>query len=170
MTEKAYFATGCFWGAERKFWQTPGVLATSVGYMGGDVTNPTYEWVCDGSTGHAETVELTFDPKQVSYTQLLELFWAMHDPTSLNRQGNDRGSQYASAIFTTTPQQHEQALATQAIYQAALTKAGHGKIVTLIEQAANHPYWPAEGYHQRYLAKNPNGYDCHSSTGVPFPH
>ena len=167
--EKAYFATGCFWGAERRFWKIAGVTATSVGYMGGVRPNPSYEQVCTGVTGHAETVEVAFDPTQVSYRRLLEEFWVMHDPTSLNRQGGDIGTQYRSAIFTTTAAQQLQAEVTRDVYQAALTRDGIGPIVTEIVSAEGVPYFLAEEYHQKYLKKNPNGYDCHSSTGVAFP-
>jgi len=169
MTEKAYFATGCFWGAERRFWQLDGVTDTSVGYMGGTRPSPSYEQVCTGVTGHAEMVEVTFDPSKISYQRLLEEFWTMHDPTSLNKQGGDIGTQYRSAIFTTSAQQMEQALASEALYQAALTAEGIGEIVTEILPADGVSYWLAEEYHQKYLAKNPNGYDCHSSTGVAYP-
>jgi len=168
-SERAYFATGCFWGAERRFWKIDGVIATSVGYMGGARPNPSYEQVCTGVTGHAETVEVEFDPTHVSYRRLLEEFWVMHDPTSLNRQGGDIGTQYRSAIFTTTPDQQIQAEVTRDVYQAALTRAGIGNIVTEIVSATGNPYYLAEDYHQKYLQKNPNGYDCHSSTGVAFP-
>ena len=168
-SEKAYFATGCFWGAERRFWKIDGVIATSVGYMGGARPNPSYEQVCTGVTGHAETVEVEFDPTHVSYRRLLEEFWVMHDPTSLNRQGGDIGTQYRSAIFTTTSDQQIQAEVTRDVYQAALTRAGIGNIVTEIVSATGNPYHLAEEYHQKYLQKNPNGYDCHSSTGVAFP-
>ena len=168
--ERAYFATGCFWGAERRFWKIPGVISTSVGYMGGSKVEPSYEEVCTGRTGHAETVEVCFDPTQVSYHRLLEEFWTMHDPTSLNQQGGDIGTQYRSEIFTTTDQQTELALATKAIYQKALDGEGIGSIVSPITSAAGNTYWLAEEYHQKYLAKNPNGYECHSSTGVAFPH
>ena len=166
--ELAYFATGCFWGAERRFWQLSGVLETSVGYMGGNRPDPTYEQVCAGVTNHAEIVAITFDPNLISYRRLLEEFWVMHDPTSLNKQGGDIGTQYRSAIFTTSEAQLNEALATKDIYQALLTADGIGDIVTQIESAAPHTYWLAEDYHQKYLAKNPNGYDCHSSTGVLF--
>jgi len=166
--ELAYFATGCFWGAERRFWQLSGVLETSVGYMGGNRPNPSYEQVCAGVTNHAEIVAITFDSNLISYRRLLEEFWVMHDPTSLNRQGGDIGTQYRSAIFTTSEAQLNEALATKDIYQALLTAEGIGEIVTQIESATPHTYWPAEDYHQKYLAKNPNGYDCHSSTGVLF--
>jgi peptide-methionine (S)-S-oxide reductase len=137
--------------------------------MGGNKANPTYEEVCTAMTGHAEMVEVNYDPSIISYRTLLEEFWVMHDPTSLNRQGGDIGTQYRSAIFTTSDAQHEEALATRDIYNAELKKSGMDEIVTEIASAAGVAYWPAEEYHQRYLEKNPNGYDCHSSTGVLFP-
>ncbi len=137
--------------------------------MGGARPNPSYEQVCTGVTGHAETVEVDFDPAKVSYRRLLEEFWVMHDPTSLNRQGGDIGTQYRSAIFTTTAAQQLQAEVTRDVYQAALTRDGIGPIVTEIVSAEGVPYFLAEEYHQKYLKKNPNGYDCHSSTGVTFP-
>jgi len=165
---EAYFANGCFWGAERRFWQMEGVLETSVGYMGGTRANPSYEQVCTGLTNHAEVVYVKFDPNLITYRRLLEEFWVMHDPTSLNQQGGDIGTQYRSAIFTTSEDQLSEALATKEIYQKLLTAQGIGQIVTQIESAQAHAYWPAEEYHQKYLAKNPNGYDCHSSTGVLF--
>jgi peptide-methionine (S)-S-oxide reductase len=168
-TATAYFATGCFWGAERRFWNLPGVVNTSVGYMGGTTANPSYEEVCTGRTGHAEIVRVDFDPNLISYQRLLEEFWTMHDPTSLNAQGGDIGTQYRSAIYTTSHEQMEQALATRDIYQGALTSAGIGSIVTEILYSAEMSYYLAEEYHQKYLAKNPNGYDCHSSTGIAFP-
>jgi peptide-methionine (S)-S-oxide reductase len=168
-SEIAYFATGCFWGAERRFWNLPGVISTSVGYMGGARPNPSYEQVCTGVTGHAEMVEVVFDPTAITYRRLLEEFWVMHDPTSLNRQGGDIGTQYRSAIFTTSDSQKLQADITRDVYQAALTRAGIGEIVTEIKSADGSPYYLAEEYHQRYLEKNPNGYDCHSSAGVNFP-
>jgi peptide-methionine (S)-S-oxide reductase len=167
--EIAYFATGCFWGAERRYWKIDGVTNTSVGYMGGTVANPSYEAVCTGATGHAEMVCVEFDPSIVTYRRLLEEFWTMHDPTSLNAQGGDIGTQYRSAIYTTTPEQMEQALATKDLYQNALTADGIGAIVTEILSASGVEYFLAEEYHQKYLAKNPNGYDCHSSTGTAFP-
>jgi peptide-methionine (S)-S-oxide reductase len=168
-SEIAYFATGCFWGAERRFWNLPGVISTSVGYMGGARPNPSYEQVCTGVTGHAEMVAVEFDPTLITYRRLLEEFWVMHDPTSLNRQGGDIGTQYRSAIFTTSDSQKLQADITRDVYQAALTRAGIGEIVTEIKSADGSPYYLAEEYHQRYLEKNPNGYDCHSSTGISFP-
>ena len=169
MNSIAYFATGCFWGAERRFWQLDGVIETSVGYMGGIRPNPSYEQVCTGVSGHAESVEVTFDPAQISYRRLLEEFWVMHDPTSLNRQGGDIGSQYRSAIFTTSESQQLQAEVTRDVYQAALDREGLARIVTEINSANGIAYYLAEDYHQKYLKKNPNGYDCHSSTGVAFP-
>ena len=168
-TEKAYFATGCFWGAERRLWNLPGVMNTSVGYMGGARPNPSYEQVCTGVTGHAEAVEVDFDPRVITYHRLLEEFWVMHDPTSLNRQGGDIGTQYRSAIFTTSESQQLQAEVTRDVYQAALSREGIGAIVTEISASNENPYFLAEEYHQKYLKKNPNGYDCHSSTGVNFP-
>ena len=167
--ESAYFATGCFWGAERRFWNLDGVTHTSVGYMGGNKSNPTYEEVCTAITGHAEMVEVRFNPSVISYRSLLEEFWVMHDPTSLNRQGGDIGTQYRSAIFTTSDAQQAEALATRDIYNAELKKNGMDEIVTEISSSTGVTYWPAEEYHQRYLEKNPHGYDCHSSTGVSFP-
>ena len=169
MKERAYFATGCFWGAERRFWNLSGVISTSVGYMGGDTKSPTYEEVCTGKTNHAEIVEVVFDSEQILYQRLLEEFWVMHDPTSLNKQGGDIGSQYRSAIFTTSAQQMDKTLESKSIYQTELTKNGMDEIVTQISPASGITYWLAEEYHQKYLIKNPNGYDCHSSTGVTYP-
>lgn len=165
----AYFATGCFWGAERRFWNLPGVTSTRVGYMGGITANPTYEEVCTGRTLHAEMVEVNFDPAVISYRRLLQEFWVMHDPTSLNQQGGDIGTQYRSSIYFTSPEQEREAIETRDSYQGALTGDGIGQIVTEIVDAHGVIFWPAEEYHQRYLEKNPNGYDCHSSTGVAFP-
>jgi len=169
MSQTAYFATGCFWGAERRFWNLAGIIQTSVGYMGGNKPDPTYKEVCTGTTNHAEMVEVIFDPEVISYQRLLAEFWVMHDPTSLNQQGGDIGTQYRSSIFTTSPEQMQQALASKEIYQNELTKNGMDQIVTQILPASGVTYWLAEDYHQRYLEKNPNGYDCHSSTGVAFP-
>ena len=169
MSQTAYFATGCFWGAERRFWNLAGVTQTSVGYMGGNKPDPTYKEVCSGTTNHAEIVEIIFNSQVISYQRLLAEFWVMHDPTSLNQQGGDIGTQYRSSIFTTTPEQMQQALASKEIYQNELTKNGMDQIVTEILPASGITYWLAEDYHQRYLEKNPNGYDCHSSTGVAFP-
>ena len=169
MIETGYFATGCFWGAERRFWQTPGVVETAVGYMGGSKPSPSYEDVCTGSTGHAEIVRVRFDTAVTSYRKLLELFWEMHDPTTLNRQGNDVGTQYRSAIYYVGDSQREAAESTSALYGAAIAADGYGSITTSIVSASGHEFWEAEEYHQRYLEKNPNGYDCHSNTGVNFP-
>ena len=169
MSQTAYFATGCFWGAERRFWQLTGVTSTSVGYMGGNKSNPTYKEVCSGTTNHAEIVEVSFDPTTISFERLLAEFWVMHDPSSLNQQGGDIGTQYRSAIYATTPEQLDIALRSKLIYQKALTENGLGQIVTEIISAKGITYWIAEEYHQRYLEKNPNGYDCHSSTGIAYP-
>ena len=169
MSQTAYFATGCFWGAERRFWKLYGVMQTSVGYMGGNKSDPTYKEVCTGTTNHAEMVEVIFDPAVISYQRLLAEFWVMHDPTSLNQQGGDIGTQYRSSIYTTSAEQMAQALSSRDVYQAELSKQGIGKIVTEILPATSITYWLAEDYHQRYLEKNPNGYDCHSSTGVAYP-
>ena len=169
MSQAAYFATGCFWGAERRFWQLEGVTQTSVGYMGGSKTDPTYEEVCSGKTNHAEMVEIIYDSSIISYEKLLAEFWVMHDPTSLNQQGGDIGTQYRSAIYTTSAEQLSQAISSKETYQKELSKNGMDKIVTEILPASGVTYWLAEEYHQKYLAKNPNGYDCHSSTGVAYP-
>jgi peptide-methionine (S)-S-oxide reductase len=169
MSQTGYFATGCFWGAERRFWQLDGVISTSVGYMGGNKPNPTYEEVCSGKTNHAEIVEVIFDSNIINYERILAEFWVMHDPTSLNQQGGDIGTQYRSAIYTTTPEHLELAMNSKLIYQAELTKNNLPQIVTEILPAKGVTYWLAEEYHQKYLAKNPNGYDCHSSTGVAYP-
>ena len=167
--EKAYFATGCFWGAERRFWNLPGVTRTAVGYMGGQTSDPTYKEVCTGRTGHTEMVEVEFDKSQISYHRLLQEFWTMHDPTSLNRQGGDIGTQYRSAIYASTEQQLKEALATREIYNEVLKVNGLDEICTEIKSSEGIHFWPAEEYHQRYLEKNPNGYDCHSSTGIAYP-
>jgi peptide-methionine (S)-S-oxide reductase len=169
MSQAAYFATGCFWGAERRFWQLEGVTQTSVGYMGGSKSDPTYQEVCTGKTNHAEIVEVIYDSSIISYEKLLAEFWVMHDPTSLNQQGGDIGTQYRSAIYTTSAEQLSQALSSREIYQKELSNSGMDKIVTEISPATGVTYWLAEEYHQKYLIKNPNGYDCHSSTGVAYP-
>jgi peptide-methionine (S)-S-oxide reductase len=169
MSQAAYFATGCFWGAERRFWQLEGVTQTSVGYMGGSKSDPTYQEVCTGKTNHAEIVEVIYDSSIISYEKLLAEFWVMHDPTSLNQQGGDIGTQYRSAIYTTSSDQLNQALSSREIYQKELSNNGMDKIVTEILSATDITYWLAEEYHQKYLVKNPNGYDCHSSTGVAYP-
>ena len=165
-----YLAMGCFWGAEEIFWQTPGVVETAVGYMGGVTEKPGYELVCTGTTGHAETVRVAYDPAVTDVNELLKVFWVTHDPTTLDRQGNDIGSQYRSAIFVTNDIQLNEAMRTRAEYQDALTEAGLGRIVTEIVPASEAgPFYYAEEYHQRYLEKNPHGYRCHARTGVPFP-
>jgi peptide-methionine (S)-S-oxide reductase len=169
MTQTAYFALGCFWGAERRFWQTEGVIETSVGYMGGTKQNPSYELVCTGTTGHAEAVKVIFEENVVSFRELLEMFWTIHDPTQGNRQGNDIGSQYRSVVFYTTEEQKSEALLTKEIYEKAIKSEGFNSITTEIIPASDHIYFEAEDYHQKYLKKNPNGYDCHARTGVFFP-
>jgi peptide-methionine (S)-S-oxide reductase len=166
-TQIAEFALGCFWGAEKDFWQTPGVVVTTVGYEGGYTPNPTYEEVCSGRTGHSEAVRVVFDPSKVSYEQLLKVFWEHHDPTQGMRQGNDSGTQYRSAIFTHGDQQLAAAEASRAMYQAELSKAGYGEITTEIRPAPE--FYFAEDYHQQYLAKVPNGYCPDHSTGVSCP-
>jgi len=165
-SEVAEFALGCFWGEEKLFWQQPGVIVTAVGYEGGFTPNPTYEEVCSGKTGHAETVRVVFDPTQVSYEQLLKLFWEAHDPTQSMRQGADVGTQYRSAIFTRSDAQAAAASASRNAYQAELSKAGYGQIVTEIRPASE--FYFAEDYHQQYLAKVPNGYCPNHSTGVEY--
>ncbi|MBP6014533.1 MAG: peptide-methionine (S)-S-oxide reductase MsrA [Alphaproteobacteria bacterium] len=154
--EVAMFGLGCFWGAERKFWQQEGVYSTSVGYAAGMTPNPTYEEVCSGGTGHNEVVRVVFDPKKISYEQLLKVFWENHDPTQGMRQGNDVGTQYRSGIYVTSPAQKAAAEASRAVFQTALTKAGYGQITTEILDGPTFYY--AETYHQQYLAKNPDGY------------
>jgi peptide-methionine (S)-S-oxide reductase len=164
---EAMFGMGCFWGVERKFWQVPGVWLTMVGYAGGYTPNPTYKETCTQETGHNEVVRVIFDPKVVSYGQLLKLFWEGHDPTQGMRQGNDVGSTYRSGIYTYTPEQAAAANASKAVYQAALSAAGRGAITTEITPAP--VFYFAEDYHQQYLAKNPNGYCGVAGTGVTCP-
>ena len=165
--ETALFAMGCFWGEERRFWQVPGVFATAVGYSGGYTPNPTYEEVCTGRTGHAEGVLVAYDPSLVSYRDLLRVFWEGHDPTQGMPQGNDVGTQYRSAVYTTSASQAEEAARSRDAYQEALSSAGHGTITTEIRPAG--PFYYAEGYHQQYLAKNPDGYCGLGGTGVSCP-
>ncbi|MBP2300039.1 peptide-methionine (S)-S-oxide reductase MsrA [Azospirillum picis] len=155
---------GCFWGAERKFWQLPGVWVTAVGYQGGHTENPTYEEVCSGRTGHTEAVRIVYDPAMVKTEDLLRVFWESHDPTQGMRQGNDVGTQYRSAVYTHTAAQKAAAESTLAAYQQRLADAGYGPITTEIRDAP--PFYFAEGYHQQYLAKNPNGYCGLGGTGV----
>jgi peptide-methionine (S)-S-oxide reductase len=166
-TERATFGMGCFWGAERIFWQAPGVYTTAVGYAGGATPNPTYEEVCSGRTGHAEVVLVVFHTDRTSYDEMLRLFWEGHDPTHGMRQGNDVGTQYRSAIYWETDAQHEQADASRDRYQAALTGAGHGRITTEVARAG--PFYYAEPYHQQYLARNPWGYCGLGGTGIACP-
>jgi peptide-methionine (S)-S-oxide reductase len=166
-SEIAEFALGCFWGEEKLYWQQPGVIVTAVGYEGGFTPNPTYEEVCTGKTGHAETVRVVYDPSRTSYEQLLKLFWEAHDPTQDMRQGNDVGTQYRSAIFTHTDAQAKAAEDSREMYQAELGRAGYGQIATDIRPAAE--FYFAEDYHQQYLAKIPNGYCPDHSTGVACP-
>jgi peptide-methionine (S)-S-oxide reductase len=165
--QTAVFGLGCFWGAERKFWQTPGVFSTAVGYAGGYTPNPTYEETCSALTGHTEVVLVAFDPAQVSYETLLRVFWENHDPTQGMRQGNDVGTQYRSAVYATTAEQLDAALASAAVFQERLSAAGYGAITTEIAPAG--AFYYAEPYHQQYLAKNPNGYCGIGGTGVTCP-
>jgi peptide-methionine (S)-S-oxide reductase len=165
-TELALFGLGCFWGAERKFWQVDGVYATAVGYAAGFTPNPTYEEVCSGMTGHNEVVRVVFDTKEMSYEDLLKVFWESHDPTQGMRQGNDVGTQYRSGIYTYGDEQQRLAEAARAVYAQALAKAGRGNITTEIIGAPEFYY--AEEYHQQYLAKNPDGYCGIGGCGVPF--
>jgi peptide-methionine (S)-S-oxide reductase len=162
--EVAYFALGCFWGAERLFWKLDGVYSTAVGYAGGATPNPTYEETCTGRTGHAETVQVVYDPAKVSYADLLKVFWEEHDPTQGNRQGNDVGTQYRSAIYTTTEEQAQEAQRSRDAYEAGLRDAGYGAVTTEIAPAG--PFYYAEEYHQQYLHKVPNGYCGLKGTGV----
>ncbi len=178
-TQFLYIAMGCFWGAERMFWSIPGVVSTAVGYSGGYTPNPTYEETCTGRTGHTETVRIAYDPARVTPEELLKVFWENHDSTTPNRQGNDRGSQYRSAIYWTTPEQRRAAEATRAAFQAELDRYGHGPISTELapfessdeDGGANGagPFYFAENYHQQYLHKNPGGYCNHGPNGLTCP-
>ena len=165
--QTAVFGLGCFWGAERKFWQAPGVYSTAVGYAGGSTPNPTYEETCSGRTGHTEAVLVVFDPTKTSYEQLLKLFWESHDPTHGMRQGNDVGTQYRSAIYATDAAQLATAEQSKAMFAEKLRAAGYGEITTEIALAG--PFFYAEPYHQQYLGKNPNGYCGLGGTGVSCP-
>jgi peptide-methionine (S)-S-oxide reductase len=165
--EVADFGMGCFWGAERKFWEAPGVFATAVGYQGGQTPNPTYEEVCSGRTGHTEAVRVWFDPARTSYPELVRIFWENHDPTQGMRQGNDVGTQYRSALYVHSAEQRRAAEASREAYQKRLREAGHGEITTEIREAP--PFYYAEDYHQQYLAKNPQGYCGMGGTGVACP-
>ncbi len=166
-TERALFGLGCFWGAERKFWQLPGVVTTAVGYAAGHTPNPSYREVCSGMTGHAEVVLVVFDPARITYAELLKVFWENHDPTQGMRQGNDVGTQYRSGIYYYGGAQRDAAERSKEAYQAQLTRAGYGPITTEIAEAPEFYY--AEDYHQQYLAKNPNGYCGIDGTGVTCP-
>jgi len=165
-TRQAVFGMGCFWGAERLFWQTEGVVTTAVGYAGGYTPNPTYEETCTGQTGHTEAVLVVYDPTMVSYDALLKVFWENHDPTTPMRQGNDVGTQYRSAIYTYDDEQLEQAKRSLDVYQERLRTAGYGDITTEIREAG--PFYYAEDYHQQYLAKNPSGYCNHGFCQVSY--
>ncbi|MNI40196.1 Peptide methionine sulfoxide reductase MsrA [compost metagenome] len=165
--EFAIFGLGCFWGAERRFWQREGVVSTAVGYAGGFTPNPTYEEVCSGLTGHSEVVLVVYEPQKVSYDELLKMFWELHNPTQGMRQGNDIGTQYRSVIYATTPEQLAAAERSKAVFQEELAKAGQGTITTEIDQAPT--VYFAEAYHQQYLAKNPEGYCGIGGTGVTCP-
>jgi peptide-methionine (S)-S-oxide reductase len=165
--EQAVLALGCFWGAERVFWQAPGVYTTAAGYAGGFTPNPTYEEVCSGRTGHTEAVLVVFDPQQTSYEQILRLFWEGHDPTQGMRQGNDVGTQYRSALYWADESQRAAAEASRDAFQAELARAGYGEITTELAPAG--PFYYAEPYHQQYLSKNPNGYCGLGGTGVACP-
>ena len=165
--EQAVFGMGCFWGAERKFWEAPGVYTTAVGYAGGYTPNPTYREVCSGMTGHTEVVLVVFDPKVTSYDQMLRIFWENHDPTQGMRQGNDVGTQYRSAVYTYSPEQRRAAEASRDGFDRRLQEAGYGRITTDIADAP--PFFYAEDYHQQYLARNPGGYCGLGGTGVSCP-
>ncbi len=165
--EIAYFGLGCFWGAERVFWNAPGVYSTAAGYQGGHTPHPTYEETCSGRTGHTEAVQVVYDPSQTSYEALLRLFWENHDPTQGMRQGNDLGTQYRSAIYPSTDAQLDAARTSREVFQAALDRAGKGKISTEILPAG--PFFFAESHHQQYLDKNPGGYCGLGGTGVSCP-
>lgn len=168
--EVLYLAAGCFWGVDKAFWSAPGVVATATGYMGGHVESPSYELVCTKRTGHAETVRVVYSTERTSAAELIARFFEIHDPTQRDGQGNDLGPQYRGAIWTTTPEQFEVALAARDAYQGELDARGFGPIATEISTAEDAgPFWFAEDYHQKYLFKNPNGYECHARTGVPCP-
>jgi peptide-methionine (S)-S-oxide reductase len=171
-TRVLYLAMGCFWGAEEIYWQVPGVVSTAVGYMGGTTPNPTYEEVCSARTGHTETALVAYDPAVVSEDELLRIFWERHDPTQGYRQGNDVGTQYRSAVYWTTPEQAEAVRATAERYGEVLAAKGYDPITTDMAPAVEAgPFFYAEDYHQQYLSasKNPHGYRCHATTGVPYP-
>lgn len=162
-------AMGCFWGAEEIYWRLPGVVSTSVGYMGGYTPNPTYEEVCSGRTGHTETVRVAYDPAVLPTYDVLKAFWENHDPTQGYRQGNDMGTQYRSAVFTTSPEQAVLVARTRDAYARVIADRGYPQITTQVASAADFPYYLAEDYHQQYLYKNPHGYRCHANTGLALP-
>ena len=168
-TESIYLGMGCFWGAEKKLWVAPGVVCTAVGYMGGHTENPLYPEVKTSTTGHAETVLVVFDPTKTSVYNILKIFWENHDPTQGNRQGNDIGTQYRSAIYWTNSEQERVALEAARVYNEVLLSKGFDPITTQLESAEGKIFWYAEEYHQQYLIKNPNGYDCHAHTGIDLP-
>ncbi len=168
-TEVIYFGMGCFWGAEKKLWIVPGVVSTAVGYMGGTSSDPTYPLVCTGTTGHAEIVMVAYDPARTSIYDLLKVFWENHDPTQGNRQGNDIGTQYRSAVYWTTDEQEAWVRATHDAYNDVLAAHHLGPITSELDEAGDKIFWYAEEYHQQYLIKNPNGYDCHANTGYFLP-
>lgn len=167
--EIIYLGAGCYWGVEEIYWQKPGVISTSVGFMGGFTPHPTYEETCTGRTGHTETTMVVYEPTVISTLDILRIFWENHDPTQGFRQGNDIGTQYRSAIFYTTPEQGALAAETAAKYNAVLGEKGYGEVTTQIAPASDFTYYYAEDSHQQYLFKNPNGYRCHANTGIPLP-
>jgi peptide-methionine (S)-S-oxide reductase len=168
-TEVIYLAAGCFWGVEEIYWRLPGVVGTSVGYMGGMTPNPTYEEVCSGRTGHTETTLVAYDPGVLTTYDVLKTFWENHDPTQGYRQGNDVGTQYRSAIFYTSDEQRQLAERTRDAYAKVIAERGYPEITTQIRPASEFTYFPAEDYHQQYLYKNPHGYRCHANTGLALP-
>ncbi len=168
-TQVIYLAMGCFWGAEEIYWRLPGVVTTSVGYMGGFTPNPTYEEVCTGQTGQTETVMVAYDPLVISTYDILKAFWESHDPTQGFRQGGDTGTQYRSAAYYTSNEQRDLIESTRAAYGPVIAQRGYPEITTEVAPATEHPYFLAEDYHQQYLYKNPNGYRCHANTGLALP-
>lgn len=168
-SQELYLGMGCFWGAEKKFWVLPGIITTSVGYMGGHAANPSYQLVCTGTTGHAEIVSVVYDPAVLSTYDVLKVFWENHDPTQGNRQGNDIGTQYRSAVYWTNAEQEDLVRRSAAAYQQVLLSKGFDPITTELRGAQGLTYWFAEDYHQQYLYKVPHGYDCHAHTGIDLP-
>ena len=168
-TELIYLGMGCYWGAEKKLWAVPGVISTAVGFMGGTTPEPDYKLVCTGTTGHAETVLVAYDPSATDFYELLSVFWENHDPTQGNRQGNDIGTQYRSAVYWTTPDQEQAVRASAAAFGNILTNAGLDPITTELRSAEGLPFWYAEEFHQQYLVRVPDGYDCHAHTGFHLP-